>query len=103
MAMPIDPRSTVAPLREALTKIQSPSKADTGGGNFVDALKGAVESTVQRNVESNQAAEKLSKGGELDLHDTLLAMEKGDVSLKFMVSVRNKVLDAYREIMRMGG
>lgn len=102
MAMPIDPRTTIAPLRDALTKVgQVPAKQD--GGSFVDALKGAVESTVQRNVESNQAAEKLSKGGQLDLHDTLLAMEKGDVSLKFMVSVRNKVLDAYREIMRMGG
>ena len=102
MAMPIDPRTTIAPLREALTRVATPAKADTGNG-FVDALKGAVESTVQRNVESNQAADKLAKGGELDLHDTLLAMEKGDVSLKFMVSVRNKVLDAYREIMRMGG
>ncbi len=102
MAMPVDFKTAIAPLRDNLPKVgQVPGK--DSGASFTDALKGAVESTVQRNVASNQAAEKLAKGGELDLHDTLLAMEKGDVSLKFMVSVRNKVLDAYREIMRMGG
>jgi flagellar hook-basal body complex protein FliE len=103
MAMPIDPKTAIAPLREALTKVgQVPGKSDDKNG-FMAAMQDALGSTLQRSAEAGQAATQLAKGGDVDLHDTLLAMEKGDVSLKFMVSVRNKVLDAYREIMRMGG
>ena len=36
-----------------------------------------------------------------DLHGTMIAMEKAEVSLRLMLQVRNKVMSAYEEIMRM--
>jgi flagellar hook-basal body complex protein FliE len=35
------------------------------------------------------------------VHDTMIAMEKADVSLRLTTKVRNKVVEAYQEIMRM--
>ena len=36
-----------------------------------------------------------------DLQETMIALEKADVSFRLMMQIRNKVLDAYQEIMRM--
>ena len=40
-------------------------------------------------------------GREIDLHTVLLQVEKADLSFKTMMEVRNKLLDAYREVMRI--
>jgi GR25 family glycosyltransferase involved in LPS biosynthesis len=44
---------------------------------------------------------ELFAGRSKTIHETMLAIERADSSLKLMMQVRNKVLDAYREIMRM--
>jgi flagellar hook-basal body complex protein FliE len=36
-----------------------------------------------------------------NIHETMLAVERADMSLKLLMQVRNKLLDAYREVMRM--
>jgi len=36
------------------------------------------------------------------IHETMMVMEKADIRFKFMMSVKNKAIEAYREIMRMG-
>ena len=72
-----------------------------GTPSFGEALENAI-STVE---ETNQAADKAAldyisgRGG--DLHNVMIAMEKADLTFQTMVQVRNKLLDAYREIMRM--
>ena len=55
-----------------------------------DSLKQADQSMLQANT-----------GGPVDLHDVMISMEKADISLRLMVQVRNKAVDAYKEIMRM--
>jgi flagellar hook-basal body complex protein FliE len=47
------------------------------------------------------AIKELVAGRTKNIHETMLAIERADTSLKLMMQVRNKVLDAYREIMRM--
>jgi flagellar hook-basal body complex protein FliE len=37
----------------------------------------------------------------MSLHDTMIAMEQADLSFRLMMQVRNKIVDAYQEIMRM--
>ena len=51
--------------------------------------------------QADHAIKEMVAGRSKNLHETLLAVEKADSSLKLMMQVRNKVLDAYREIMRM--
>lgn len=50
----------------------------------------------------NEEYKRLLITGEVDnLHDVTIAAEKANVSLQLTLSIRNKVVEAYREIMRM--
>jgi flagellar hook-basal body complex protein FliE len=65
-------------------------------------LKDAIASVdhLQRDSEAAQAS--FARGEAPDLHDVLIRIEEAEVAFKTMMEVRNKLVDAYREIMRMG-
>jgi len=91
-------------------QIAEPSRivrqADAGvateqGGGFADMLKKSFEQVNQDQQQADTAIKELVAGRNKNIHETMLNIEKADSSLKLMMQVRNKVLDAYREIMRM--
>ena len=51
--------------------------------------------------QADQTVLDANTGGDVDLHEMMIAMEKADISLRLLVQVRNKTVDAYKEIMRM--
>jgi len=55
----------------------------------------ATEGTAQKAVDD------YTTGASQNLHETMLALGKADVTFSLMVSVRNKLLEAYKEVMRM--
>jgi flagellar hook-basal body complex protein FliE len=59
------------------------------------------ESTEQNLKLADQAVLKANTGESVDLHELMISMEKADISLRLMVQLRNKAIDAYQEIMRM--
>lgn len=67
-------------------------------GEFLQDSIGKVNGLQQ---EANIAMEKLASGESQNLHETLLAVEKADIAFRTMNQVRTKVIDAYREIMKM--
>lgn len=68
---------------------------------FGEFLKESVTDVNKLQVEANNAMERLASGESKNLHETLLAVEKAEIAFKTMNQVRTKVIDAYREIMRM--
>jgi flagellar hook-basal body complex protein FliE len=68
---------------------------------FADMLKSAVADTSRLQVEADRAAVALQTGEAKNIHEVTIAMEKAEVSLRLMVSMRNKAMEAYQEIMRM--
>jgi flagellar hook-basal body complex protein FliE len=70
------------------------------GDGFGATLKSAIEKVDAMQTEADAEASKLA-GGEGNLHETMLALEKADVSMRVAMKVRNKILDAYNEVMRM--
>jgi flagellar hook-basal body complex protein FliE len=46
--------------------------------------------------------ESFANGMDGRIHEIMITVEKADISLKYMVAVRNKLIEAYKEIMRMG-
>jgi flagellar hook-basal body complex protein FliE len=74
------------------------SESSKSFGDFLADSLGKVNSLQQ---EANVAMEKLASGESQNLHETLLAVEKAEVAFKMMNQVRTKVIDAYREIMKM--
>jgi flagellar hook-basal body complex protein FliE len=77
---------------------------DLGGDkdvSFGDVLKDAISTANQLQRQSDQEIQKLMAGETQDLHTTLIAVQKADLSFQTMMQVRNKIIQAYQEIMRM--
>lgn len=60
-----------------------------------------LENAVASDNKADKATESYASGQSQDLHGTMLTVAKADINLALLVNVRNKLMDAYREIMRM--
>ena len=69
--------------------------------DFADFLKQSLDEVNKLQNEADKAIEELSAGEVKDVHGTMIALKKADISLQLMMQVRNKIIDAYQEIMRM--
>jgi len=69
--------------------------------NFAALINRYVQHTNLEMKAADKAAVDLAMGKNSDVSGTLLAVQKADLSFQLMLSARNKLLDAYREIMRM--
>ena len=80
-----------------LEKMQ-PQPVDSGFGDiFKNALK---EVSAAQNV-SDKKTEQLLTGEVQDVHEVMIASQKASLSLQMTMQVRNKVVEAYQEVMRM--
>ncbi len=75
--------------------------AGDGGKTFSDLLRQSVDQVNTTQHQADLAIKELVAGRSKNVHETMLAIERADSSLKLMMQVRNKMLEAYREIMRM--
>lgn len=73
----------------------------TEGSGAAAGFEKLLNETAQQIKKADNAILESNTGGSADLHDVMIAMEKADISLKLLVQVRNKAVDAYQEIMRM--
>jgi len=60
-----------------------------------------VSDVNAQQVNAGQAVAALQGGQSIPLHQTVISMEEANVSFQLMVEVRNRLMDAYQEIMRM--
>ncbi len=72
-----------------------------GEGDFSSVLKNAVDQVDTFQSQANQEVGELLSGGETDVHNAMIAVEKADLSFQLMMQVRNKVVQAYQEVERM--
>lgn len=77
---------------------QTQSQGETG---FGEMLTQAISETNQLQLNADQAVTDLSTGRSDNLHEVMLAMEEADISMRMLVQMRNKVVEAYQEIIRM--
>jgi flagellar hook-basal body complex protein FliE len=70
------------------------------GSSFGDMLKDAISTVNELQKQSDQEIQKVMTGESQDLHTTVIAMQKADLSFQMMMQVRNKIVQAYQEIMR---
>jgi flagellar hook-basal body complex protein FliE len=79
--------------------VGAPGPAD--GKTFSDILAKSFETVNEQQHEADTAVRELVSGRTKNIHETMLTIERADASLKLAMQVRNKILDAYREVMRM--
>lgn len=95
--MKIDP-SIARPLTGP--ELQKPGGVPNKGG-FADLLAHAVGEVNSSQQQAGGLVQRFASGEEVELHEVLVAVERADLSFRTMMQVRNRLLDAYREIMRM--
>ena len=71
------------------------------GESFQSALGKAVGALDQLQTDADREVNQVAMGGG-NLHEMSLALEKADITMRLATKVRNKLLDAYNDIMRMG-
>ncbi|MCF8067796.1 MAG: flagellar hook-basal body complex protein FliE [Desulfobacterales bacterium] len=76
------------------------SKAPKKGEGFGEAMKNAIGQVNKLQTDAEVATEQVVKG-ELGIHEGMVALSEADISMRVLLQVRNKVMDAYKEIIRM--
>ncbi len=75
--------------------------AAKGDGSFAQTLTDSIKKVNNLQNEADQAIQELMVGETKDIHGTMIALEKADLSFQMMMTVRSKIVHAYEEIMRM--
>lgn len=68
---------------------------------FQEVLDNAIKNANEADLANKAEIGKLLSGSTDDLHTSMIAMEKAEIALQYSIQIRNKILDAYNEIMRM--
>ena len=89
----------LAPTAAPAAPAASPTRQ--AGAAFGDILQSLVTAADQQQQQADRAVQTPHAGGEKNLHGAKIAMEQADISLRYLVQVRNKAIEAYQEIMRM--
>lgn len=72
-----------------------------GQKDFSKMLKASIEKVNQSQLEAEKVTQKLVNGEQIDLHNVMITSQKALITLQTTVEVRNKVIEAYQEVMRM--
>ena len=77
------------------------SKASDSSDSFGSTIKSAIDSLNRTQIGAEHEVARAVAGESPDLHQTIAALQAADLSFQFALQVRNKVIGAYEEIMRM--
>ena len=69
--------------------------------NFSEILKSELNKVNEIQLNAEQATQDLLTGKATDIHQVMIATEEARLSLELAVQIRNKLVDAYQEIIRM--
>jgi flagellar hook-basal body complex protein FliE len=78
----------------------APNAMPPASGSFGDSLAKLVNSVETSDQTANTAVQQMLDGSG-DVHDAMIALQRAELSLQLTVQVRNKLVQAYQDIMRM--
>jgi flagellar hook-basal body complex protein FliE len=96
--MPIEQVEFIAPLREIATQGIAPTGAGSDFGPWLTQALGRVNTEL---VQADAGLQQLATGQVENLHQVMIALEEARLGLQLVVQVRNRLLEAYQEILRM--
>ncbi|AGG90073.1 flagellar hook-basal body complex protein FliE [Rhodanobacter denitrificans] len=103
----IDVNNLLSQMRQMTAQVRAPEAAvkpaaAVGQADFSDVLKQSLSAVGRNQLEAGHLAASFERGDPgADLGRTMIAVQKADLSLRTVVEVRNKLVDAYKEIMNM--
>lgn len=97
--MAINAIGGIAPTPSVTTKpLSSPGATD--GASFGDALKDILATVDRSTGEANQKVGAMLEGTG-DVHEAMIALQRADTVFQLTVQIRNKLVQAYQDVMRM--
>jgi len=79
---------------------RAPATEPKEGVSFGESLNSALEAVEQKNQEANTAVMGMLNGS-VDVHEAMIALHEAEESIEITVAIRNKMVQAYQDIMRM--
>ena len=73
----------------------------TDGPSFADTLAQSLDKVNTLQKEADVAIQDFATGDTRNIHETMIAVSKADVAFRLTMQVRNKMVEAYQEVMRM--
>ncbi len=70
------------------------------GSSFADILKGYVNEVGKMEKDADKLISGVASGDVTDVHQVMMAVEEANMALDLLVSIRNKLLEAYQELAR---
>ena len=92
--------SAISSLSHIKTEVSAPSVSD-GGNSFKNILSSAIGEVEGARSDAAKSVEQFLSGNGEDLHSTILATQRAELEFQMLMQVRNKVVSAYQEIMKM--
>jgi len=89
------------PVIESIAKDALRGPAPASGASFGELLKGAVEAVNHLQHESGRLEDAVARGEDVAIHEAIIAGEKAGLSFRLMMTMRNKLLEAYQEVLRI--
>jgi len=88
---------------QSIAPLNGPSKpaAPTGVQQATQSFESILNSLNASQTESDNLVQKLSLGENVDLHQVMIGMEQNSVNFQVVLAMRDKLVDSYREVMRM--
>lgn len=84
-----------------LTQAKSEKNVQEAGQSIGTTFEAMLQDVNQAQLNAEAKQVELVTSTNKDIHGTMIAMEKAEISFRLMMQVRNKMVDAYEEIMRM--
>jgi flagellar hook-basal body complex protein FliE len=83
-----------------LSNANKTANTQKSGGDFSKVLKESINEINKLQEIGDKAMADLATGEVKDLHQAAIAIDKAEISMKLMLEVRNKAINAYKEILR---
>ena len=92
-----------SPMKLAMSQGEKVSNVSTAEAKdqFATQLKNAINHVNGLQTESDLKTNQLIRGEDVDLHNVMITAQKAGVTLQAATEIQNKVIEAYREVMRM--
>src|ERR1700681_2183363 len=90
-----------SPIKPIVPTLGSRATPAAGGADFGSALKDGVGALCELGAQADAPSLALAKGEPIDLHEVMLNTEQASLGFSMALQVRNKLVDAYTEVMRM--
>jgi flagellar hook-basal body complex protein FliE len=101
MVAPIPPIQVANPSTAITPPIIQPASPSDAGSVFQSAFHSALNTVEQLKTQADQSVQSFLSGENEDVHTAVLAVQRADLSFSLFQQVRNRVVAAYQEVMKL--